>query len=226
MTTAPSFSPTNPKPKIYLAHSHDDFTSVPPAIFRSDLPALSCRFLTCHVSCSRLHQHFTLTCQAHVETFQACTSPRARSLADRQRFVWRCLLFQLPALPRGPSLFLPHLEELQWLCPGECWEGAVFCSILGGSRFTSTGNTRFPLEEVGDSGGPARLRKRDRSRHGEKARGDARPSSALTGARLNGPPRARVTDLTPAAPARAAAHAKANPARGALNGCRLAPPLF
>lgn len=51
---------------------------------------------------------------------------------------------------------------------------AVFCRILVGSRFT--GNTHFPLEEVGSSGGPARLGKCDSSGHAEeKARGGARP---------------------------------------------------
>lgn len=43
MTTAPSFSPANPEPKIYLALSHDDFISISPAIFRRDMPI-------CHLS--------------------------------------------------------------------------------------------------------------------------------------------------------------------------------
>ena len=150
MTTAPSFSPANPKPKIYLALSHDDFISISPAIFRSDLPPFSCRFLTRHLSCARLHQRFTLTRKARVEIFQAHTSARARSLADRQRCVWWHLLFQLPGLQEGPR------------CSCLIWEG---CGrfVLGGGRFFAgfwsaadllrTGNIRFPLEEVGNSAG-------------------------------------------------------------------------
>lgn len=102
MATAPSFSSANPEPKIYLAFSHDDFISVSPAIFRSDLPPFPCRFLTCHLPCARLHQRFAFTREGCVEIFQAHTSARASSLADRQRFVWRPLLFQRPGLREGP----------------------------------------------------------------------------------------------------------------------------
>lgn len=152
--TVPSLSPANPEPKIYLALSHDDFVSVSPAIFRSDLPPFSCRFLTCHLSRSRLHQRFTFTRKACVEVFQAHTSARARSLADRQRFVWRHLLFQPPGLQEGSAC-----SRLSWegsgrfLGGGSGERGAGLRGIPVGSRFASSG--KYSLSPPG-GGGAAR----------------------------------------------------------------------
>lgn len=67
MTTVPSFSPANPEPKIYLALSHDDFTSASPDIFRSDSPPFSCRFLTFYLSRAWLQQRFPFTHEACME---------------------------------------------------------------------------------------------------------------------------------------------------------------
>lgn len=152
--TVPSLSPANPEPKIYLALSHDDFVSVSPAIFRSDLPPFSCRFLTCHLSRSRLHQRFTFTRKACVEVFQAHTSARARSLADRQRFVWRHLLFQPPGLQEGsPCSRLSWEGSGRFLGGGSGERGAGLRGIPVGSRFASSG--KYSLSPPG-GGGAAR----------------------------------------------------------------------
>lgn len=137
MTTAPSFSPANPEPKIYLALSHDDFISVSPAIFRPAVPPFSCRFLTCHPSRARLYRRFALTCLpgAHLG---GCREPGWRA----ERSARRHLLFQLREGPPRSWLSSEGCGRLAVCGAG----GAVLCGIPLGSGFTSNGAySRPPL---------------------------------------------------------------------------------